>query len=278
VVKYRKLPKHVTQNDIIATDVNKQAGSNDSVLEDYGSSKIWFDDVDDILIEPPHPQTPGPTGPLKVRSLTNPLIKPDSFQGPTKAVAMDCEMVGVGYGGKDSILARVSVVNQYGQCIYDKYCKPTEKVTDYRTSVSGIRPSDLTSGAAVDLKLIQKEVSDMLEGRILVGHAIHHDLKVLFLDHPKKSIRDTSRYKPFRALSGGGTPSLKKLAQQLLGVQVQEGEHNSIQDAQAAMRLYTLHRIKWERSIQVDGARAVNAPLTKQNARRIKKKRKAEKL
>lgn len=65
----------------------------------------------------------------------------------TKAVAMDCEMVGVGWGGKDSILARVSVVNQYGRCVYDRYCRPTERVTDYRTAVSGIRPEDIASGA-----------------------------------------------------------------------------------------------------------------------------------
>lgn len=64
----------------------------------------------------------------------------------TKAVAIDCEMVGVGPDGEDSILARVSLVNQFGKCIYDKYVKPTEKVTDYRTAVSGIRPQDIKDG------------------------------------------------------------------------------------------------------------------------------------
>lgn len=53
---------------------------------------------------------------------------------------MDCEMVGVGLNGEDSILARASLVNHFGHCVYDKYVKPTEKVTDYRTAVSGIRP------------------------------------------------------------------------------------------------------------------------------------------
>lgn len=64
----------------------------------------------------------------------------------TRAVAIDCEMVGVGPDGEDSILARVSLVNQFGKCIYDKYVKPTEKVTDYRTAVSGIRPEDIKDG------------------------------------------------------------------------------------------------------------------------------------
>lgn len=64
----------------------------------------------------------------------------------TRIVAMDCEMVGVGPKGEDSIVARVSLVNQFGKCIYDKYVKPTEKVTDYRTAVSGIRPENFKTG------------------------------------------------------------------------------------------------------------------------------------
>uniref|UniRef100_A0A3Q0SNQ0 Exonuclease domain-containing protein n=1 Tax=Amphilophus citrinellus TaxID=61819 RepID=A0A3Q0SNQ0_AMPCI len=66
--------------------------------------------------------------------------------GSRSTVAIDCEMVGVGPDGEDSILARVSIVNQFGKCIYDRYVKPTEKVTDYRTAVSGIRPEDIKDG------------------------------------------------------------------------------------------------------------------------------------
>lgn len=36
----------------------------------------------------------------------------------------------------------------------------------------------LCLAAAEDFKLVQKEVSEILEGRILVGHAVHNDLKV----------------------------------------------------------------------------------------------------
>ncbi|XP_075181084.1 LOW QUALITY PROTEIN: RNA exonuclease 4-like [Anomaloglossus baeobatrachus] len=83
----------------------------------------------------------------------------------TRTVAMDCEMVGVGKDGEESVLARVSIVNQFGKCVYDKFVKPTERVTDYRT-------------AGEDYKVVQKEVSELLRGRVLVGHAIHNDLKV----------------------------------------------------------------------------------------------------
>ena len=59
---------------------------------------------------------------------------------------MDCEMVGVGPEGAESILARVSIVNFFGHCLYDKYVKPSATVTDYRTHVSGIRRENIENG------------------------------------------------------------------------------------------------------------------------------------
>lgn len=61
-------------------------------------------------------------------------------------------MVGVGEKGRESMLARVSLVNQHGACIYDEFVKPREKVTDYRTFVSGIRKSDFAAGLLLTFK------------------------------------------------------------------------------------------------------------------------------
>lgn len=170
----------------------------------------------------------------------------------TKAVAIDCEMVGVGEDGKDSILARVSIVNQYGEVIYDKYVVPTENVTDYRTHVSGIRPEDLKKQNAHPFKLVQDEVSKIIEGKTLVGHALHNDLQVLLLSHPKKKMRDTQKCKLFRQKFPflGSLASLKNLAKVLLGISIQDGEHNSTQDAQAAMRIYTSYKKEWEQFLR----------------------------
>ncbi|XP_077359364.1 RNA exonuclease 4 isoform X2 [Festucalex cinctus] len=209
---------------------------------------IWFDDVDPDDIE----ATVGPEAAEIVRKRTGvhaketerALVKEKAFEGLTRAVAIDCEMVGVGPGGEDSMLARVSLVNNFGKCIYDKYVRPGEPVTDYRTAVSGIRPQDIENGEA--LATVQKEVAAILHGRIVVGHAIHNDLKILLLDHPKKKIRDTQKYEPFRKIVKTKRPSLKVLCQQILNVKVQQGEHSSVQDAQATMRLYTLVKKQWE--------------------------------
>jgi len=35
----------------------------------------------------------------------------------TKAVTMDCEMVGVDEDGRQDMLVRVSIVKQYGRCV-----------------------------------------------------------------------------------------------------------------------------------------------------------------
>ena len=52
---------------------------------------------------------------------------------------MDCEMVGVGRDGTDSVLARVSIVNHFGHAVYDKFVSPREKVTDYRFEIIHFR-------------------------------------------------------------------------------------------------------------------------------------------
>ncbi|NWS94071.1 REXO4 exonuclease, partial [Mionectes macconnelli] len=213
---------------------HKRKKAEEHVEQQPKEADIWFDDVDPKDIE----AAIGPeaakiarrnlgleTGPSK-ESVEQVLVKENGSDGLTRAVAMDCEMVGVGPKGEDSIVARVSIVNQFGKCIYDKYVKPTEKVTDYRTAVSGIRPQNINAGE--DFKTVQKEVADILKGRILVGHALKNDLKVLFLDHPQKKIRDTQRYKPFKQRVKSSRPSLKLLCETLLNVQVQTSEHCSV--------------------------------------------------
>lgn len=55
-------------------------------------------------------------------------------------------MVGVGPEGIESTLARVSIVNYHGAVMLDRFVRPREKVTDYRTWVSGVREEDLRNG------------------------------------------------------------------------------------------------------------------------------------
>ena len=163
-----------------------------------------------------------------------------------KYIAIDCEMVGVGpTPDTDSALARVSIVNYHGHQLYDSFVKTKEPVTDYRTFVSGITPQLLQS--ARTLEAVQKDVAGLLDGKILVGHAIRNDLDAMLLGHPRRDIRDTSRYPGYRQLAGGKTPSLKKLAREILGVDIQSGEHSSVEDARATMLLFRKEKKGFER-------------------------------
>lgn len=151
-------------------------------------------------------------------------------------VAMDCEMVGVGGEEDRSVLARVSIVNYNGAQVYDSFVRPKEFVTDWRTKVSGVSPKNMPT--ARSFEEVQASVAEILKDSVLVGHAIKNDLDVLMIGHPKKDIRDTSRFIGFRKYASGRTPSLKKLASEVLGVQIQSGAHSSVEDARATMLLF----------------------------------------
>ncbi|KAL9585754.1 MAG: hypothetical protein Q9212_001337 [Teloschistes hypoglaucus] len=195
-----------------------------------------------------------------------------------KYISIDCEMVGVGPApGWESALARVSIVNYHGQQIYDSFVQTKEPVTDYRTFVSGITPQLLKGGRTFEV--VQADVAQLLNGKILVGHAVKHDLEALLLGHPKRDIRDTSKHPAYRKVAGGRTPGLKRLAKQVLDVDIQGGEHSSIEDARAAMSLFRREKEGFEREHQKNwGApRNTEAPVGSKKGRGKTKKRKKKK-
>jgi RNA exonuclease 4 len=173
---------------------------------------------------------------------------------PGTYVAIDCEMVGVGPDGSESMLARVSIVNWHGAVLMDSFVKPKEKVTDYRTWVSGVRPSDLQG--APNFQEVQSEVAKLIKGRVLVGHAIHNDLKALLLSHPRPLIRDTAQNKHCRELAKTKYPSLKKLVALKLGIDIQKqgSEHSPVEDARATMALYRTLHADWQKSSSISNA------------------------
>ena len=196
---------------------------------------------------------------------------------PGKFLAIDCEMVGTG-PLDDNVLARVSIVNFHGEQIYDSFVQPVPgvEVTDYRTFVSGIRPHHLKPDIARPFSEVQKEVAALLEGKILIGHALKNDLDVLLLSHPKRDIRDTARHATFRKMSMGRAPALRKLAKEFLGMDIQGGEHSSVEDARATMMLFKLEKEAFEKEVkQKYGAAIRREEKLKQQAEE-KKARKEE--
>ncbi|CAB4277416.1 unnamed protein product [Prunus armeniaca] len=198
-------------------------------------------------------------------SHVNPLTPVNDDCSVTDEVAMDCEMVGVSQGNK-SALGRVTLVNRWGNVIYDEFVRPLEHVVDFRTQISGIRPQDLRK--AKDFRIVQKRVAELIKGRILVGHALRNDLKALLLSHPKEDLRDTLEYEPFMR-GKGSRRALRHLAAEFLDVQIQNGEHCPVEDARAAMVLYQKNKKAWEKRVK-DQIKLKQ----KQKKRKPKKKRK----
>lgn len=177
-------------------------------------------------------------------------------------VAIDCEMVGVGENGRESALARVSIVNWHNDVIVDKYVKVDQPVTDYRTFVSGISPAHLESDDAISLHECRALVSSVIEGKVVVGHALKNDFDVLRLSHPWYLIRDTAKFEPFMKTADKSIKTydpnnlvpkkLKDLAKDKLGMNIQQAgiSHDSIEDSIAAIELYKKARRKWEKAIQ----------------------------
>jgi DNA polymerase III epsilon subunit-like protein len=97
-------------------------------------------------------------------------------------------------------------------------------------------------------------VSELLKDKLLVGHALKNDLDVLFLSHPRLQIRDTSRFRPYMRVKnkfGKLRPrALRDLTQEFLGKTIQQGEHDSAEDARCAVFLYRLKMLEWETSLR----------------------------
>jgi len=176
-----------------------------------------------------------------------------------KYVAIDCEMVGIGTDGVKSALARASVTNWDGEVLLDTFVRVPERVTDFRTHVSGVRSKDIhaKNENAMDHEECRLKVGELLMGKILVGHALKNDLSALMISHPRSDIRDTARYKPFMRATGrsGGKlrpRKLRDLVYENLGMRIQvEGEaHCSIDDARASMELFKYVRNRWEKELE----------------------------
>ncbi|XP_029596049.1 interferon-stimulated 20 kDa exonuclease-like 2 isoform X1 [Salmo trutta] len=208
------------------------------------------------------------------------------FCNPLKYLAMDCEMVGTGPKGRNSELARCSIVSYDGDVVYDRYIKPTNAVTDYRTRWSGISWHQLVKAmpyqharkesASIMENYVEtltlgflngrysiwccfyclhiKPILKILSGKVVVGHAVHNDFKSLSYSHPAVLTRDTSRIPLLNQKAGfpeKDVASLKRLTKALFNRNIQTGKkgHSSVEDAKATMELYKVVEVEWERTL-----------------------------
>jgi len=112
----------------------------------------------------------------------------------TKILSLDCERILTKKGDR---LARVSIVNFYGNVVFDTLVKPWAKVVDYREWITGIKAVDLKH--APSYPKIAPLLKKILNDKVVVGHSLTDDFKHLKLNADEFSctIRDISTFSFF---------------------------------------------------------------------------------
>ncbi|CAK0903425.1 unnamed protein product [Prorocentrum cordatum] len=150
-------------------------------------------------------------------------------------------MVGVGAGGTRSVLARVSVVDYEGAVLLDRFVLPQERITDYRSHITGITAATLRGKNVLSEAAARQKTAEVLEGKVVVGHSLQNDFQALMLSHPHEHIRDTALFRPLRPPGRENrTPSLAGLVEHWFREKIHSGQHDSVEDARMALRLYRL--------------------------------------
>ncbi|KAF2131499.1 hypothetical protein P153DRAFT_383600 [Dothidotthia symphoricarpi CBS 119687] len=192
---------------------------------------------------PGYANTPGAQVPLSLIPLPSPAHNP---QAPRRgAVALDCEMVGVGVGVGKSLceVARISAIDCLsGEILIDTLVQPTQPVTDWRTKYSGITMKAMVAGVAENRVLkgwpeARAELWKYVDSHtVLVGQALNHDLEALRMQHWR--VVDAGILA--KDAVGAGVPrrwGLKTLCTEFLGIDIQNHGnrgHDSVEDAFAA--------------------------------------------
>ncbi|CAD5121922.1 DgyrCDS10386 [Dimorphilus gyrociliatus] len=161
--------------------------------------------------------------------------KPVTENSPMFAV--DCEMVHS--VRRQNELARISVVNEDLECIYETLVKPPTKVLNFLTPYSGITPKHLFN-VETTLEDVQKHLRNILPAdAIWCGQSLVSDLFALQMYHPY--VIDTScifNLTGDRRMKSG----LKRLAATFLNktIQDQSEGHHPTEDAETTMELVKL--------------------------------------
>ncbi|CZR51913.1 related to PAN2-component of Pab1p-stimulated poly(A) ribonuclease [Phialocephala subalpina] len=187
------------------------------------------------------------------------VLSPQEAPGEGTIIALDTEFVAIRQpeievnadGARETIrpkvhaLARVSVVRGSGEDeglpFIDDYIISKEPIVDYLTSYSGIVQADLDPKLSkrnlIPLKIAYKKLWILLNlGCKFLGHGLKQDFRVTNIHIPKAQIIDTIEI--FYKSAFRRKLSLAFLAWKVLNEDIQQGTHDSIEDARTALKLY----------------------------------------
>uniref|UniRef100_UPI00046208E1 PAB-DEPENDENT POLY(A)-SPECIFIC RIBONUCLEASE SUBUNIT PAN2 n=1 Tax=Neurospora crassa TaxID=5141 RepID=UPI00046208E1 len=187
------------------------------------------------------------------------LDRETEIPGPDTVIAIDTEFIRlkereihIDEDGKSKTIrpishaiARASVVrgqgSREGVAFIDDYIHIKETIVDYLTEWSGITPTDLdpinSQRNLVSPKTAYKKLWVLVNlGCKFLGHGLSQDFRVINIQVPRNQVIDTSII--FMKPPSQRKISLAFLAWYLLKEDIQQNTHDSIEDAQTALKLY----------------------------------------
>ena len=154
-----------------------------------------------------------------------------------QVIAIDCEMCEtedpVSKIRNPSALCRVSIVDAItDEVLLNSLVKPEWPVVDYRTFINGISEAELANVQFTVRHCQAFMMALCSEETVIVGHAVHHDLKSMRMEH--YCVADSSFL--FRSSENEtATVSLKDLSFGIFKKEMPK-THDSVNDARAALR------------------------------------------
>lgn len=144
-------------------------------------------------------------------------------------------------------LARLSIVNYNGHVLIDTFVKPKGKITNFRSWISGVYPQSMKNAMPYDEA--RDRAIEIMSGRVIVGHSLKHDFKVINWEPLQGNVRDLATYKKYLD-DNNHVKSLKRLTNEFLGKEIQTGSHNSVVDARSALCLYRIVENSWTQQVR----------------------------
>jgi PAB-dependent poly(A)-specific ribonuclease subunit 2 len=146
-------------------------------------------------------------------------------------------------------LGRISILRGQGVDeevpFIDDYIKVQEEVIDYQTRYSGINPGDLDPATSphrpISRKAAYKKIWLLSNlGCVFIGHGLVTDFRTINIQVPPSQVMDTQTL--FQSQNQKRKLRLSYLVWIVLKEKVQQGNHDSIEDARAALRLWRKYK------------------------------------
>lgn len=150
------------------------------------------------------------------------------IEGEANVLALDCEMA---FTSKGYEMVRLTIVDFFtSKTLFDEIVHTVGEVIDLNSQFSGVHEEDMLY--AMDYEDVMEQVLSpkmINKNTIIIGHGLENDLNVMRLFHSK--VLDTA----IMYSTGHLKNSLKNLTFEILSKKIQLSEHDSSQDAIAAM-------------------------------------------